>query len=80
MAEEVGLVAEARDPDRDRCPCDYEKLVELTERVARLEEDNRWLKRRLEELDRRTWWILSGIVVTILIEVLDILARLPIAH
>ena len=62
-------MAEARDPERDRCPCDYEKLVELTERVA-----------RLEELDRRTWWILSGIIVTILIEVLDILARLPIAH
>jgi hypothetical protein len=76
----VALVAEARDPERDRCPCDYEKLVELTERVARLEEDNRWLRRRLEELDRRTWWILSGIIVTILIEVLDILARLPIAH
>jgi hypothetical protein len=73
-------VAEARDPDRDRCPCDCEKLVELTERVARLEEDNRWLRRRLEELDRRTWWILSGIIVTILVEVLDILARLPIAH
>ncbi len=69
-----------KDNDPDRCSCDYEKLVELTERVARLEEDNRWLRRRLEELDRRTWWILSGIVVTILIEVLDILARLPIAH
>ena len=77
-------MAEARDPigdpERDRCPSDYDKLVELTERVARLEEDNRWLRRRLEELDRRTWWILSGIVVTILIEVLDIIARLPIAH
>ena len=73
-------MAEARDPERDRCASDYEKLVELTERVARLEEDNRWLRRRLEELDRRTWWILSGIIVTILVEVLDILARLPIAH
>jgi hypothetical protein len=30
----VVLVAEARDPERDRCPCDYGKLVELTERVA----------------------------------------------
>jgi hypothetical protein len=77
----VGLVAEeARDPDRDRCPCDYNKLVELTERVARLEEDNRWLKRRLEDLDSRTWWILGGVVLTVLIEVLDILTRLPIAH
>jgi len=73
-------VAEARDPIGDPDSRSYDKLVELTERVARLEEDNRWLKRRLEELDRRTWWILSGIIVTILIEVLDILARLPIAH
>jgi len=77
---EVALVAEARDPERDRCACDYDKLVELTERVARLEEDNRWLKRRLEDLDSRTWWILGGVVLTVLIEVLDILARLPIAH
>ena len=73
-------MSEEQGHDPNRCVCDYDKLVELTERVARLEEDNRWLKRRLEELDRRTWWILSGIIVTILIEVLDIIARLPIAH
>ena len=69
-----------KDNDPDRCPCDYKTLVELTERVARLEEDNRWLKRRLEDLDSRTWWILGGVVLTVLIEVLDILTRLPIAH
>jgi len=57
-------VAEARDPDRDRCPCDYEKLVELSEqvnelrgqvvslaeRVTRLEEENRWLRQELAEI------------------------------
>jgi hypothetical protein len=75
----VGLVAE-EGHDPNRCACDYNKLVELTERVARLEEDNKWLKRRLEDLDSRTWWILGGVVLTVLIEVLDILARLPIAH
>ena len=69
-----------KDNDPDRCPCDYNRLVELTERIARLEEDNRWLKRRFEDLDSRTWWILGGVVLTVLIEVLDILARLPISH
>ncbi len=73
-------MADKEGSDPDRCPCDYNKLVELTERVARLEEDNRWLKRRLEDLDSRTWWILGGVVLTVLIEVLDILTRLPIAH
>ena len=79
-------MAEARDPERDRCPCNYEKLVELTERVARLEEDNRWLKKQLEELskqvvdmNKRTWIILTSILTT-MGGVIAILIRLAIIH
>jgi len=57
----------------------YEKLAE---RVTRLEEDNKWYRekfnemdKRIKEVDNKTWYILGGIVVTILIEVLDILVR-----
>ena len=58
------------------------KCEKLAERVTRLEEDNKWYKekfnemdRRIKEVDNKTWYILGGIVVTILIEVLDILVR-----
>jgi len=45
----------------------YKQLVSLTERVARLEEDN------------RTWRIIE-IIITILLELLNILSRHPLAH
>jgi len=90
-------VAEARDPDSRS----YDKLVELservnalsgqvvslTERVARLEEENRWLRQELEEIKgavsdiRRNVWVLLASTITVLVTVLiDLLARLPIAH
>jgi len=55
------------------------QLVSLRERVARLEEDNWWLKRGLEKVNSRTWWITS-IIITILLELLNILSRHPVAH
>ena len=90
-------MAEARDPDSRS----YDKLVELservnalsgqvvslTERVARLEEENRWLRQELEEIKgavsdiRRNVWVLLASTITVLVTVLiDLLARLPIAH
>jgi len=95
---EVGLVAEeARDPDSRS----YDKLVELSEqvnalrgqvvslaeRVARLEEENRWLRQELAEIKgavndiRRNNVAILASVLTVLVTVLvDLLARLPIAH
>jgi hypothetical protein len=55
------------------------QLVSLRERVARLEEDNWWLKRELEKVNERTWWIIY-IIITILLQLLDILSRHPVAH
>ena len=86
--------------EQGRDPKDYDRLdeikeqinrlngqvVSLTERVARLEEDNRWLKRQLEELNRqfgdmnkRTWIMLTSILTT-LGGVIAILIRLAIIH
>ena len=63
--------------DKEDSKCEH-----LAERVTRLEEDNKWYRekfnemdKRIKEVDNRTWYILGGIVVTILIEVLDILVR-----
>ena len=86
---EVDLVAE-----QGRDPKDYDRLEELkeqinrlneqvlslTERVARLEEDNKWMKRRVEEIARRDWYILGGIIISILIGIFDLMLRLAIAH
>ncbi len=53
---------------------------------SRLEENNWWLKRRLEKLNRRTWymWIRAAAdILTLLFELLEllkILSRLPVAH
>jgi len=46
-------VSKPRDPD----------LTALYERVARLEESNAWIKRKLEVIDRRTWYVLASVVV-----------------
>jgi len=58
------------------------KCEHLAERVTRLEEDNKWYKekfnemdKRIKEVDNKTWYILGGIIVTILIEIVDILVR-----
>ena len=58
------------------------KCEHLVERVTRLEEDNKWYKekfnemdKRIKEVDNKTWYILGGIIVTILIEIVDILVR-----
>ena len=86
---EVDLVAE-----QGRDPKDYDRLEELkeqinrlngqvlslTERVARLEEDNKWMKRRVEEIARRDWYILGGIIISILIGIFDLMLRLAVAH
>jgi len=63
--------------DKEDSKCEH-----LAERVTRLEEDNKWYRekfnemdKRIKEVDNKTWYILGGIVVTILIEVLDILVR-----
>jgi len=80
--------------EQGRDPKDYDRLEELkeqinrlngqvlglTERVARLEEDNKWMKRRVEEIARRDWYILGGIIISILIGIFDLMLRLAIAH
>jgi predicted RNase H-like nuclease (RuvC/YqgF family) len=76
---------ERRDPDRlaelkeqiDRL---NGQVLNLTERVARLEEDNKWLKSQLKEIARRDWYILAGIGISILIGIFDLLLRLAVAH
>jgi len=74
------VAEEGRDPERDRCPCDYRTLVELTERVTRLEEDNKWMKSQLKEIARRDWYILGGIIISVLIGIFDLLLRLAVVH
>ena len=80
--------------EQGRDPKDYDRLEELkeqinrlngqvlglTERVARLEEDNKWMKRRVEEIARRDWYILGGIIISILIGIFDLMLRLAVAH
>ena len=34
----------------------------LAERVTALETDMKWVKKKLETIDRRTWWILGSVV------------------
>jgi chromosome segregation ATPase len=85
----VGLVAEARDPEGDPEGRSYDKLVELservnalsgqvvglTERVARLEEENRWLRQELAEIKgtvsdiRRNGWLILASTITVLVTV-----------
>ena len=49
------------------------EILKLSERVARLEVDMLWTVKLLEKVDRRTYYILAGIIVSILV---SILARL----
>jgi chromosome segregation ATPase len=99
----VGLVAAegARDPVGDPDARSYDKLVELnervnavsrqavslTERVARLEEENRWLRQELAEIKsslndirRNDWMILASTITVLVTVIIDLLTRLPIAH
>ena len=66
------------------------KLDQLAERVARLEEDNRWYKEKFNEMeksienlgktvkdvDSRSWYILGGVIITLITTVIDIIVRL----
>jgi len=47
-----------------------EAVSELRERVARLEADVDWVKKILHKVDIRTWAILAGVVVGILVALL----------
>jgi len=47
----------------------------LAERVATLENDMGWVKKILEKIDRRTWWILGSVVALGLIAVVIALIR-----
>ena len=55
------------------------QVVSLRERVARLEEDNWWLKRELEKVNRRRRRI-TDIIIRIVLELLNILSRHSLAH
>jgi len=82
-------VAEARDPEGDPDSRSYDKLVELSEqvnelrgqvvslaeRVARLEEENRWLRQEISEIKgavnevRRNGWLILASTITVLVTV-----------
>ena len=42
----------------------------MIERVASLETDMGWVKKTLEKIDRRTWWILGSVVALGLIAII----------
>jgi len=44
---------------------DPDLLNDLHERVARLEADLKWVKKLVEKLDNRTWYILAGIIISV---------------
>jgi hypothetical protein len=59
------------------------KCEKLAERVTRLEEDNKWYKekfnemeRRIESIDSRSWYILGGVIITLITTAIDIIVRL----
>jgi len=82
-------VAEARDPEGDPDSRSYDKLVELSEqvnelrgqvvslaeRVARLEEENKWLRQEIAEIKgavnevRRNGWLILASTITVLVTV-----------
>ena len=47
-----------------------ERVARLEERTESLEDIVNYLKQRIEKLDSKIWAILSGIVVSILIQIL----------
>ena len=59
------------------------KCEHLVERVTRLEEDNKWYKekfnemeKRVESIDSRSWYILGGVIITLITTAIDIIVRL----
>jgi hypothetical protein len=66
------------------------KIDQLAERVARLEEDNKWYKEKFNEMeksieylgrtvkdvDNRSWYILGGVIITLITTAIDIIVRL----
>jgi len=83
------VVQEARDPEGDPDARSYDKLVELservnalsgqvvslTERVTRLEEENKWLRQEIAEIKgavnevRRNGWLILASTITVLVTV-----------
>ena len=46
------------------------EILRFSERVAKLEADMIWVRELLEKVDRRSWYILTGIIVSILVSIL----------
>jgi hypothetical protein len=44
-------------------------LIEIKERLARLESDVGWLKWMAKKLEGRTWWIIATILLNIILAV-----------
>jgi len=42
----------------------------VLERLAALEEDVKWLKWMVKRLDARLWFIVAGVIISVLIQVL----------
>jgi phosphopantetheine adenylyltransferase len=45
-------------------------IFNLSERVAILETDMKWLKEKVEKIDSRVWYILVSVILGILITIL----------
>jgi hypothetical protein len=43
----------------------------IHDRLVALETDMKWVKERLNSLDQRVWYILAGVIITILITILS---------
>jgi archaellum component FlaC len=52
-----------------------QRVSRLEARVEALEKTVESVKQRVERVDEKTWWILSGVVLSILIQVLFYLLR-----
>jgi hypothetical protein len=46
-----------------------DKLIELIERIAKLEERSRNLECLMKKLDRRLWFVLTGVILSILVQI-----------
>lgn len=49
-------------------------LFEFNERITRLETDMTWVKDKLKCLDKRLWYILTGIVISILLTIMTVIS------
>jgi len=70
LASPVERVKLSREKRRE----DENPLADLRERISALETHVEWMKKKLDSIDNRTWWILGSVValgvVAILISVL----------